>query len=207
MLRLAIITILFAALPKISYAANDEAWPWVLFGPRIDSCAQIDGAMRLRLSESLLKASKSTVNLLPSRIWKTYKRQIFSKTGAKQASPTTRIECEAFVAELEAPDLSARLRGAFFLGMLQGAPFDCMLDDAEKGQNFLIEFRKFYERNGLVYPHEMIQAQLARMRAQNRKALNGWDTPHCIDMQRALSSGELDRSVSEEMVRENWVGK
>ena len=207
MLRLLLITALFTALPHFANASDERSWPWVLFGPRIDSCAQLGESTRQRLLQGLSKASQSTANLLPARIWHTYHQQISSKTGSNPTSPSTHAECDAFITELEAPNLSAKLRGGFFLGMLRGAPFDCVLDDADKGRKLLIELLKFYERTGLVYPNEDIKDQLAKMRAKNWKVLNGWDTPHCMDMQRSLSSGELDTSVSEAAMREHWFAK
>ncbi len=203
MIGRSIITVLVAVSTQLANASEDRSWPWVVFGPRIDSCAQLDDPMRRQLSNGLAKASKSTKELLPSRIWRTYEQQVSNNTGTKQASSGTRVQCEALLVELEAENLSASLRGQFFLGMLQGAPFDCMLDDSDKGKTFLIEFRKFFNRNGLLFPEETVDRQLAKMRAENWKVLNGWNTPHCRDLQRSLSSGELDPLVTEDMMRKN----
>ncbi len=89
------------------------------------------------------------------------------------------------------------LRGELFLGEMQSLVYDCVLDDETKGKRLLDDLRDFYRRNDLDYPNQLIHEDISKLRAAQKKVLNGWGTPHCAEFQKGIGSNELDFAVSE----------
>jgi hypothetical protein len=188
-----------------SFASDEKAWPWVLFSREIEYCAKFNDPLRSDLLVGVDTASHSTQNLLPDRIWIAYKRQIVQAGIGVPPSEEDRAFCNAFTARLSNPKLSSVLRGELFLGHMYYAVFDCLVDNQEKGPRLLIDLRAFYQRNDVEFPEELVREDLAAMRVSKRKIHNGWNTPHCADLQKAISNHELDSAISEAGMRRSLL--